>query len=66
MASSSSSPGRQAPGRQSKEILDGEVLASAGLKLVDAPSSSSEEPEEEWLLLKLMSLYRARQVKLAS
>ena len=48
------------------EILDGEVLASAGLTLVDAPSSSSDEPEEERLLRKLMSLYRARQAKLAS
>ena len=42
------------------EILDGEVLASAGLALVDAPSSSSGEPEEEQLLRKLLSLYRAR------
>ena len=47
------------------EELDGEVLASAGLKLVDAPSSS-DEPEEERLLRKLTSLYRARQAKLAS
>ena len=40
------------------EIFDGEVLASAGLTLVDAPSSSNE-PEEERLLQRLMSLYRA-------
>ena len=48
------------------ETFDGEVLASAGLSLVDAPSSSSGEPEEEQLLRKLLSLYRARQAKLAS
>ena len=48
------------------EIFDGEVLASAGLTLVDAPSSSSNEPEEERLLRKLFSLYRARQAKLES
>ena len=48
------------------EILDGEVLASAGLTVVDAPSSSSDEPEEERLLRKLTSLYRAQQAKLAS
>src|SRR3954471_19028668 len=42
------------------EILDGEVLASAGLTLVDAPSSSSGESEEEWLLRRMVSLYRAR------
>ena len=48
------------------EMLDQELLTSAGLKLVDAPSSSSDEPEEERLLLKLMSLYRTRQAKLAS
>ena len=47
-------------------MLDGEVLAFAGLTLVDAPSSSSDEPEEERLLRKLTSLYRARQAKLAS
>ena len=46
------------------EMLDGEVLASAGLTLVDAPSSSSDEPEEEELLRKLLSLYRARQAKI--
>ena len=46
--------------------MDGEVLASAGLTLVDAPSSSRDEPEEERLLRKLLSLYRARQAKLAS
>ena len=28
------------------EVFDGEVLASAGLKLVDAPGSSSELEEE--------------------
>ena len=39
------------------EILDGEVLASAGLTVVDTPSSSSDEPEEERLLRKLTSLY---------
>ena len=48
------------------EILDGEVLASAGLSIVDAPGSSSEEPEEERLLRRLLALYRARQVKLES
>ena len=41
------------------ENFDGEVLASAGLTLVDAPSSSSDEPEEERLLRTLLSLYRA-------
>src|SRR3954465_7479955 len=46
------------------ETFDGEVLASAGLTLVDAPSSSSGESEEERLLRKLVSLYRARQAKL--
>ena len=40
------------------ETFDREVLASAGLTLVDAPSSS-DEPEEERLLRKLTSLYRA-------
>src|SRR4051812_34977984 len=40
------------------EVLDGEVLASAGLTLVDTPSSSGGEPEEERLLRKLVSLYR--------
>ena len=44
------------------EIFDGEVLASTGLMVVDAPSSSSDEPEEERLMWKLMSLYCARQV----
>ena len=29
------------------EVLDGEVLASAGLSIVDAPGSSSDEPEED-------------------
>ena len=48
------------------EALDGEVLASAGLSIVDAPGSSSEEPEEERLLWRLLALYRARQVKLES
>ena len=47
-------------------MLDGEVLASVGLTLVDAPSSSSDEPEEEQLLWKLLSLYHARQAKLVS
>ena len=42
------------------EILDREVLTAAGLTLVDAPSSNSDEPEEERLLRKLLSLYRAR------
>ena len=42
------------------------MLASAGLTLVDAPSSSSNKPEEERLLRKLLSLYRARQAKLES
>src|SRR3954467_12669354 len=45
------------------EALDGEVLASVGLIVVDAPSTSSGEPEEERLLRKLVSLYRARQAK---
>src|SRR3954469_19692198 len=48
------------------ESFDVEVLASAGLTLVHAPSSSSDEPEEERLLRKLLSLYRARQAKLES
>ena len=48
------------------ETFDGEVLASAGLSLVDAPSSSSGKPEEEQLLRKLLSLYHAWQAKLAS
>ena len=48
------------------EEFDGEVLASAGLAVVDAPSSSSGESEEEQLLRKLVSLYRARQAKLES
>ena len=47
------------------EAFDEEVLASAGLALVDAPSSIGEY-EEERLLQKLLSLYRARQTKLAS
>ena len=47
------------------ETFDGEVLASAGLTVVDAPSSSNES-EEEQLLRKLVSLYRARQAKLES
>ena len=47
------------------EIFDGELLASAGLSLVDTPGSG-DEPEEERLLRRLASLYRARQVKLAS
>ena len=42
------------------------MLASAGLTLVDTPSGSSNEPEEERLLRKLLSLYRARQAKLES
>ena len=42
------------------ETFDGEVLASAGLTLVDAPSSSCGEAEEEQLLQKLLSLYHAR------
>src|SRR4051812_39441295 len=45
------------------EALDREVLASVGLTVVDAPSTSSGEPEEERLLRKLVSLYRARQAK---
>ena len=48
------------------EALDGEVLASAGLSIIDAPGSSSGEPEEERLLRRLLALYRARQVKLES
>ena len=48
------------------ETFEGEVLASAGLSLVDAPGSSSGEPEEEQLLRKLLSPYRVRQAKLAS
>ena len=47
------------------ETFDEELLASAGLSLVDAPSSSGK-PEEEQRLRKLLSLYRARQAKLAS
>ena len=48
------------------EALDGEVLASAGLSIVDSPGSSIGEPEEERLLRRLLALYRARQVKLES
>src|SRR3954467_7522823 len=48
------------------ESFDVEVLASAGLTVVDAPSSSNDESEEERLLRKLVSLYRARQAKLES
>ena len=47
------------------EALDGEVLASAGLSVVDVPRSS-DEPEEERLLRRLLALYRARQAKLES
>src|SRR4051812_24640227 len=48
------------------ETFDGEVLASAELTLVDAPSSSNGESEEERLLRKLVLLNRARQAKLES
>ena len=48
------------------EVFDGEILAAAGLKLVDTPSTSSNTSEEEQLLQKLVSLYRARQEKLVS
>ena len=48
------------------EEFDGEVLASAGLSVVDVPSTISGESEEEELLRKLVSLYRARQAKLES
>ena len=44
------------------ETFDGEVLASAGLSIGDASGSSSDEPEEERLLRRLLALYRARQV----
>ena len=47
------------------ETFDGEVLASAGLKIVEAPGGS-DEPEEEKLLRRLLALYRARQAKLDS
>ena len=47
------------------EAFDGEVLASAGLKIVEAPGGS-DGPEEEKLLHQLLALYRARQAKLAS
>ena len=47
------------------EAFDGEVLASAGLKIVQAPGGG-EGPEEERLLHQLLALYRARQAKLAS
>lgn len=47
------------------EAFDGEVLASAGLKVVEAPGGSGE-PEEEKLLHRLLALYRARQAKLES
>ena len=47
------------------ETFDGEVLASAGLKIVEAPGGS-DEPEEEKLLHRLLALYRARQAKLES
>ena len=42
------------------EAFDGEVLASAGLKIVEAPGGS-DGPEEEKLLHQLLALYRARQ-----
>src|SRR3954468_10242035 len=45
------------------EALDGEVLASVGLTVVDVPNSSGNEPEEEQLFRRLVSLYRARQDK---
>src|SRR3954464_13294686 len=48
------------------ESFDVEVLASAGLTLVDAPSSRGAEPGEERLLGNLLSLSRARQAKLES
>src|SRR6187399_863520 len=47
------------------ETYDGEVLASAGLKVVEAPGGG-DEPEEEKLLRRLLALYRARQAKLES
>ena len=37
------------------ETFDEEVITSARLALVDAPSSSSDEPEKEQLLRKLLS-----------
>src|SRR3954464_8843996 len=45
------------------EALDGEVLASVGLTVVEAPSASGGGPEEERLLRKLVTLYRGRQAK---
>src|SRR3954468_13941767 len=67
MASPSTSPWASASRAPVEgENFDVEVLASAGLTLVDAPSSSSDEPEEERLLRKLVSLYCARQAKLES
>src|SRR6187401_2127568 len=47
------------------ETYDGEVLASAGLKIVEAPGGS-DEPEEEKLLRQLLALYLAMQAKLES
>ena len=47
------------------ETYDGEVLASAGLKVVEA-LGGGDEPEEEKLLRRLLALYRARQAKLDS
>ena len=47
------------------EAFDGEVLASAGLTVVEAPGEG-DGPEEEKLLHRLLALYRARQAKLAS
>src|SRR3954468_18519745 len=67
MASPSTSPWASASRAPVEgESFDVEVLASAGLTLVNAPSSSSDEPKEERLLRKLVSLYRARQAKLES
>jgi DNA repair exonuclease SbcCD ATPase subunit len=48
------------------EVFDEDILAAAGLKLVDAPSTSGSTSEEEQLLQKLLSLYRARREKLTS
>jgi hypothetical protein len=48
------------------EAFDEEIIAAAGLQLVDEPSASSSTSEEERLLQKLLSLHRTRREKLAS
>jgi hypothetical protein len=50
-----------------EDVVDEEIIAAAGLQLVDEPgASSSSISEEERLLQRLLNLHRARQEKLAS